>query len=331
MQRMAKFSLVMFITVMSSGLVYAQAIIPNLSISDTITKYSPPETAPDNSFTVREIDVSGNKKTKRSIILREIPFESGEVYPLSELVKKFEQARKQLLNTALFHEVVVALKKFEGNNVDILIAVKERWYLFPVPYIKFVDRNINQWIVEQNADLNRINYGLKLLYNNVTGRNDKLNLYLINGYTKKISLNYDRPYIDKRMKWGINTSMAIGRNREINYNTINDKQVFFKDTFNFVRSFFRASVGATYRPAIKTRHYFGASYTIEKVTDTIVALNPGYFTDERKRISFPEFYYIMNYMDVDYNPYPLKGYMAEIYFAKRGLTNVINMWLLSAK
>ena len=36
-------------------------------------------------------------------------------------------------------------------------------------------------------------------------------------------------------------------------------------------------------------------------------------------------------MDVDYNPYPLKGYMAEIYLAKRGLTNVINMWFLSAK
>jgi outer membrane protein assembly factor BamA len=330
MQRMAKFSLGIFITVMSAGLTHAQSVIPDLSSSDT-TRYAVPEIPSDNSFTVREIEISGNKKTKRSIILREVPFESGEVYPLSELVKKFEQARKQLLNTALFHEVVVALKKFEGNNADILIAVKERWYLFPVPYIKFVDRNINQWIVEQNADLNRINYGLKLLYNNVTGRNDKLNLYLINGYTKQVSLNYDRPYIDKRMKWGINTAMAIGRNREINYNTINDKQVFFKDTNNFVRSFFRISAGATYRPAIKTRHYFGMSYTVEKVTDTIVALNPAYFTDERSRISFPEFYYIMNYMDVDYNPYPLKGYMAEIYLAKRGLTNVVNMWFLSAK
>jgi hypothetical protein len=61
----------------------------------------------------------------------------------------------------------------------------------PVPYIKVVDRNINQWIVEQNAKLDRINYGLKLLYNNVSGRNDKLNLYLINGYTKQISLSYD--------------------------------------------------------------------------------------------------------------------------------------------
>ena len=331
MQRMAKFSVIIFITVMSAGFVNAQAGISELPITDTSIHQYFQKPGKENAFTVREIAITGNKKTKESVILRELSFASGETYALSELVKKFEIARKQLLNTALFHEVVVALKSFEGNKVDILIAVKERWYLFPVPYIKFVDRNINQWIVEQNAKLDRINYGLKLLYNNVSGRNDKLNLYLINGYTKQISLSYDRPYIDNKMKWGINTGMLIGRNREVNYNTINDKQVFFKDTNNFVRSFFKVFGEATYRPAIKTRHRFGVSYTVETITDTIISLNPSYFTNGRNRISFPEFYYLMNYIDVDYNPYPLKGYIAELYLAKRGLNNVINMWLLSAK
>jgi outer membrane protein assembly factor BamA len=330
MQRMAKFSVIFFITVMSAGFVNAQPGIPKLSIADSIKHYSL-QTNSANLFTIREIAISGNNKTKESVILRELPFQSGEIYNLSDLVKEFEIARKQLLNTSLFHEVVVALKKFEGNNIDILVAVKERWYLFPVPYIKFVDRNINQWIVEQHAKLDRINYGLKILYNNVSGRNDKLNLYLINGYTKQVSLSYDRPYIDKTMKWGINSGFAIGRNREVNYNTIYDKQVFFKDTNNFVRTFFRAFGEATYRPAIKTRHRFGISYTVETITDTIVSLNPAYFTNERNRISFPEFYYLMNYSDVDYNPYPLKGYIVELYLAKRGLNNVINMWLLSAK
>ena len=33
--------------------------------------------------TVRDIIITGNKKTKESIILREIPFKSGEAYPLS--------------------------------------------------------------------------------------------------------------------------------------------------------------------------------------------------------------------------------------------------------
>jgi len=315
---------------MSAGIVNAQPAIPKLSIADSLKQYSQ-QPGSANVFTIREIAVSGNRKTKESIILRELPFQSGEVYSLSELVKEFETGRKRLLSTALFHEVVISLKGFEGNNIDILVAVKERWYLFPVPYIKFVDRNINQWIVEQNAKLDRVNYGLKVLYNNVSGRNDKLNLYLINGYTKQISLSYYRPYIDKKMKWGINAGFAIGKNREVNYNTIYDKQVFFKDTNNFVRSFTRAFGEATYRPAIKTTHRFGISYTLEKITDTIVSLNPSYFTKGRDKFSFPEIYYLMSYMDVDYNPYPLKGYIAELYFSKRGLNKETNMWLLSAK
>ena len=227
MKRMVKYLIVAFITLMSAGLVHAQPGLAAHPVTDTSITEQLKQQGSENMFTVREIDISGNKKTKETVILRELPFQSGETYALSELVKKFEDARKQLMNTALFHEVVVALKKFEGNNVDIMIAVKERWYLFPVPYIKFVDRNLNQWIVEQNMKLDRINYGLKVLYNNVSGRNDKLNLYLINGYTKQVSLSYDRPYIDKKMKWGINTGFAIGRNREVNYNTIEDKQVFF--------------------------------------------------------------------------------------------------------
>lgn len=331
MKRIAKYLIVAFFLPMSGGFVYAQPDPAISNLTETFTNHALKNQNAENVFTVRNIDISGNKKTKESVILRELPFQSGDTYILSELVKKFEDARKQLMNTVLFHEVVVALNKFEGNNVDILVAVKERWYLFPVPYIKFVDRNLNQWIVEQNAKLSRINYGVKVLYNNVSGRNDKLNLYLINGYTKQISLSYDRPYIDKAMKWGINTGFAIGRNREVNYNTIHDKQVFFKDTNNFVRSFFKVFGEATYRPAIKTRHRFGVSYTIETVTDTIVTLNPSYFTKGRDKVKFPEFYYLMNYMDVDYNPYPLKGYIVELYFAKRGLNKIINMWLVSAK
>ena len=285
----------------------------------------------DNIFTVRDIVITGNKKTKASVILREVPFKSGDRYPLSELVKKFEDARKQLLNTVLFHEVIVALKSFDENYVDISIDVKERWYLFPLPYFKFVDRNINQWVVEQHAKLDRVNYGIKVLYNNATGRNDKLNLWLMNGYTKQISMSYDRPYIDKKMKLGLTFGLALGKNREINYNTINNKQIFYKDTDNFVRSFFKANADITYRRAIRTKHRLGLALTMERVNDTVVALNPSYFKNKKERIVFPELYYQMNYFDVDYIPYPLKGYIGEIYFVKKGIDAATNLWQLNAK
>ena len=281
-------------------------------------------------FVVRNIIILGNKRTRPEIILREIPFKSGDVYLLQDLVQKFEVARRQLMNTSLFHEAIVALKSFEGYNIDVLVDVKERWYIFPVPYFKPVDRNLNQWIVEQNASLQRVNYGIKLMYNNVTGRNDKLKLWLINGYTKQLAFNYDRLYIDKRMKWGMNVGFTMGKNRELNYNTIDNKQSFLKND-NYLRNFLVASAELTYRKAIYTRHRFGIAYTMEHVADTVVKLNPNYFSYEQSRVAFPDFYYIMTYYNLDYIPYPTKGYAAEIVVDKKGFSKFFNLFQIAAK
>jgi hypothetical protein len=133
------------------------------------------------------------------------------------------------------------------------------------------------------------------------------------------------------MKWGLTTSFGVGKNRELNYNTIDDKQVFLKDEESYLRNFMNASAELTYRRAIKTRHRMGISYTMEEVKDTVVALNPDYFEKGRNRISFPEIYYRMSYYDLDYIPYPTKGYAAELSIGKRGLNSIINVWYLSAK
>jgi len=256
--------------------------------------------APDSLVTIGEILISGNKRTKASIILREIPFKAGEKYTLATLTKKFEDARRQLMNTALFNSAVVAAKSFEDNKVNVSVVLKERWYLFPWPYFKPVDRNLNQWIVEQKASLSRVNYGAKILYNNATGHNDKLRLYFINGYTKQFSFSYDRLYIDNKLRWGLNVGFAIGKNREVNYNTIKDKQVFLKDNDNYLRSFVTGNAEITYRRAIKTRHRFGISYTKEDVKDTVLILNPSYFQHDQTSIHYPVLYYNVTYYDLDY-------------------------------
>jgi outer membrane protein assembly factor BamA len=281
--------------------------------------------------TIGEILITGNKKTKKDIILREIPFKPGENYTLETLVKKFEDARRQLMNTALFHSAIVAAKNIDNNKVTVSVELKERWYIFPVPYLKPVDRNLNQWIVEQKASLSRVNYGAKLLYNNATGNNDKLRLYLISGYTRQFSFSYDRLYFDKKLKWGMNIGFAIGKNREVNYNTVSDKQVFLKDKDNYLRSFLNTNAELTYRRAIKTRHRFGVSYTAEDVKDTILALNPSYFKSSGNKIRFPVIYYNVSYFDLDYIPYPTKGYAAQLSVSKKGFNNTINAWELSAK
>lgn len=280
---------------------------------------------------IKSIEFEGNKKTKEPVLLRELPFEVGDQLSLKELIQQCETGKKLLLNTTLFHDVRIEIKKLEENQVTVQVVMKERWYLFPFPYFRYIDRNLNQWLFEQNGNLDRVNYGVKLLYNNVSGQRDKLNLWLMNGYTRQVTLNYSRPYLDKNMKWGMSAGMATGKNREINYQTINNKQIFYKDSNRFIRSFIKLHAEASYRPAIRTIHRFGFGFSEERVHDTVVSLNPQYFKNGRQKIGFPEFYYTLNYFDVDYIPYPLEGYMAEASFYKKGLNNQINLWQLTVK
>src|ERR1043165_730432 len=136
------------------------------------------------------------------------------------------------------------------------VKVKERWFIFPLPYFKLIDRNLNQWWVEQNRSLNRVNYGLKFMLNNVSGRNDKLNIWLINGYTQQASFRYENPFLDKNLRHGMNVGVSYSRNHEINYATDLNKQRFAKDTKDFLTRQFHADLAYSYRPAIKTRHIF---------------------------------------------------------------------------
>ncbi len=326
----------LFLAIMMCSLFLpAQQNIPQ-KLADSTTVFLDTST-----LEIGEIIISGNRKTKATIILREIPFKPGEKYSLEVIVRIMAEARRQLLNTALFTSAIVAAKNLVSNKIDISVELIERWYLIPLPYFKPVDRNINQWLVEQKASLDRVNYGVNIYYDNATGTNDKFRLWLINGYTRQLKLSYDRFYIDKKLKWGMKFSFATGKNREVNYNTINDKQAFFKDENQYIRNFRNASIELTYRKAINTRHSFGILYTSEQVNDTIIKLNPSYFNDGLKRISFPGIFYSMTYYNVDYIPYPTRGYSGQIFISQSGFNKKYSLsqfqvkglasWPLSAK
>jgi outer membrane protein assembly factor BamA len=288
------------------------------AITDTISR-----------FIIKDILITGNRKTKAFVVLRELPFKPDEQYPLSELVEKFAQAKRQLMNTGLFRSVVVSLKSLQGDDAYVSIEVKERWYLYPIPLVKTVDRNINDWVVTQKMSLSRINYGLKLTHKNFTGRNDRLYVNLVNGFTKQVVFKYDGLYLDNKLKWTSNFSIAYGKNHEIVYNTINNRQVAFKSQDDYVNSFLRTQFEVAYRPAINTRHTFGIGYAFEDVADTLFQLNRTYSFQE-KAIRYPEIYYKLSHFNVDAIPYPHRGFVAEGMLLKRGICSDVNLWQLSA-
>ena len=280
-------------------------------------------------FLIKEIAIAGNQKTRASTILRELPFQIDEEYPLSEIVQKFHTTKIQLMNTGLFRNVVVSLKSMQGFDVYVNIEVEERWYIYPIPHVKIMDDSFQEWWKDRNRDLDRINYGFKLTYKNFSGRNDRLGITLVNGYTKQASARYDGLFLDKALKWAAGASVAFGKKKEINYNTIANKQLFIKND-DFIHSYFRTSLDISYRRAIKTKHTVTLGYYKEDIADTVFMLNPK-FSDRRNTIRYAEIAYRMNYFNVDFIPFPTKGYMAEVQVVKKGFSGPINLWHLIAR
>ncbi|MFM9635008.1 hypothetical protein ACKI10_46975, partial [Streptomyces galilaeus] len=81
-----------------------------------------------------------NKRTRDFIVYREIVFKKDEILNDQTLKEKIILSKQLLMNTTLFVDVLVDAVKTD-STVDIHVLVKERWYLFPLPYFKLVDRN----------------------------------------------------------------------------------------------------------------------------------------------------------------------------------------------
>lgn len=280
---------------------------------------------------IEDIIISGNNTTRPATILRELPFETGEEYPVGELVQYFKKARRQLMNTGLFREVTVSLKNVEGKRALVHIEVLEKWYLWPKAFVKPVDKSLGEWWNEQNRNMDRINYGVRLSHNNITGRNDKMKISVMTGYTQQISLHYFGLWLDTEMKWSANAGINYGRNKEVNYMTLQNKQVPLKSN-DYLRSYTGGFLHLNYRPAIKTVHTFGFGYNYENIADTIFKLNPSYSSDPRI-VQYPEFFYKLGYFDVDLIAYPTKGFLGEVSLKRKGLgiNSSVNLWELSAR
>ena len=231
-------------------------------------------------FTVGNIYITGNKKTKPYIILRELTFKKGDSIYLPELVKAFGSAHDQLINTLLFTSVVVSLKGFRGYVVDVEIDVIERWYIIPLPYFRPVDRNLTVW-QEHNYSLGRVNYGLKYTQNNFSGRNDNVVLWLITGYSQQAEISYDQPYADRSLKHGFGFSIIYSENNQIDAITTNNRQYFINaDSISYAGKYlseqFSLSLRYYYRPAIKTKHLFRLGLNSIKIDSAVAVYNPDY-------------------------------------------------------
>lgn len=276
----------------------------------------------DSLCYIGEISITGNKRTKDAIILREMQVKTGDSLPIERLAHLLEESRLMLINTALFTKVQIYYKDWQARTgrVHIRVEVDESWYIYPVPVFDLADRNFNVWWVEQKRSLQRVNYGLDFSHTNFSGNNDPLKAKIQFGYTRKYNLRYTLPFIDRKKTLGIYSFIEFAQNREVNYATEGNKQVFFRLEDRFVYQRFRTELGLNYRPGARTFHYTGLSFHQNRI-DPIVAdsLNPDFFLDGRhlQRYLSLKYEFTRDYRDI--RAYPLKGHYFRTTLLKDGL------------
>nr|HVZ26460.1 hypothetical protein [Sediminibacterium sp.] len=235
------------------------------------------------------------------------------------------QVHDNLMNTLLFVDVSAKEASRTGNVITIRIDLKERWYFFPMPYFRLVDRNFNQWWVEQHRSLDRVNYGLKFTQNNFSGRNDDLDIWLISGYTHQFTLRYNLPFFNKQLTKGFSIGIITANQKELNYATGNNQQLFFKQEIP-VRKTLRLELAYSYRPDLAQRHLFRVGYSDEQVADTVLKLNPTYLPGGSTRQRYFDFTYQYKYYHVDLISYPTRGFMLETSLYRKGLVQENGYW-----
>ncbi len=92
-----------------------------------------------DSVRIDRVLVTGNKRTKRYIILRELEFRPGSTVSRRDL----KLARERLLNLYLFNAVDFHILKFQSETV-LKIVVVERWTIFPLPVLQFHEHSFSK-------------------------------------------------------------------------------------------------------------------------------------------------------------------------------------------
>ena len=288
-----------------------------LSISDTTDREQLPRASLiKDSLYVEEIVISGNRRTKPHIILRELDFRAGEKIDNTSLPERILKAKNRIFNTRLFNRADISVD-VRADTVSFLIDVNERWYMYPSPIFEVGDRNFNEWWRDRDKDWHRLDYGLRFTQRNFRGRNEQLKAVFQLGFNEKIELFYSIPYIDRAMKTGMGLALSFSRNKQIAFRTNAHKLDFFAGD-EYIRKRFYAALSFTRRAGFYTFHTFEAAFHRHEIADTVAELNPEYFLEGQTL----QRYFRLNYRLVhdrrDIAFYPLKGSLFSLEAEKLG-------------
>ena len=256
---------------------------------------------------VSEIRLMGNKRTKASVILREITVKEGDMLTDEQLADELTKSKDNLLNTSLFNYVYLETEQPEGDNTSVIVMLKveERWYIWPIFEVKLEDRNMSAWLKDPSWE--KITYTGGLAINNLRGRRESLRITGRWGYERSASLLYQNIALDENQKHFLSTFFSYETFRNAAY-VINHNEVLYahSDKHSLYEKY-DAYVSYVYRPKLREYSRVNLGFTSINIKDTILKLNPEYWNSTRTRRNFIKLNYSYRVDHRDSYIYPLEG------------------------
>lgn len=157
---------------------------------------------PDSLFTVHDVVIVGNEKTKPYVLSREMTLKEGDAITAEAV----EYDKKRIYSLGLFTRVEIGYIPLQPPAARLVILVSERWYLYPFPLIGIKDR-----------DWSKLYFGGGVTHQNFRGRNEKLYVALTVGYDPTVIFLYRNPLIDAENNYFLNAGFRwnVIRNRSL--------------------------------------------------------------------------------------------------------------------
>lgn len=272
-------------------------------------------------YTLSEMNISGNKWTKEQVIIRELNFRLNDKATLQSFFEKQEESEERLKNIGIFNDAIIEYVIIDSltNQLKCNVLVVENWYIYPGITLDLADRNFSEWWFNQDRDLSRTNYGLRLNHINITGRRDRLLAQFQLGFRQKYEIIYNLPYLTNDGNWGAEAFIYYSNQNELPYKTENNRTIFGGKEDEILLERFRTGMAVFHRPDIYNHHAFRLEFHQNSVDQFVIdSLNPSYFLEDRTSIKFFYFNYHYTLDKRIAQFYPIDGYLFFADFKKEG-------------
>lgn len=282
------------------------------------------------SMRIDSIHFVGNEKTRENILRRELDFQEKDSLNIQELNERIEFNRRKLMNTNLFIWVKSDYHQLPNGNLSINYECLEQWYVLAYPIFQLADRNLNDWW-SRGHDFDRAIYGLHFMHNNFMGRNEKVVIKAETGFTDKLEISYQNPYLDPKKTLGMTINLAYSTQKNLAYKTNQDTLTYFQSDA-ILREKWIGGIQFRKRFRFYDFQTLEFKYNHSIIADTIVKLNPAFFGGNKTEQNYAQLGYSFSYDFRDFVTYPLRGRKIDVSFTKYGIlpNDQVDFWEATA-